>query len=69
VAVTWEEYQVLKAHGAQRLEFSLSGPHLLLIENGCEFLVGGRCAIYDDRPEICRRFYCTDLENPTANLQ
>jgi len=61
VALTWEEYLVLESLGARRLEFSLDGEHCLMIENGCEFLTEGRCAIYADRPEICRRFYCTDL--------
>jgi hypothetical protein len=60
VALTWEEYQMLKALGARRLDFSISGSHQLLIENGCEFLIGGRCAIYANRPQICRRFYCSD---------
>lgn len=61
VALKWEEYLVLESLGARRLELSLSGAHHLLIENSCEFLADGRCAIYAHRPEICRRFYCTDL--------
>lgn len=62
VALTWEEYRVLEALGARRLELSLNGEHHLLIENGCEFLADGRCLIYLDRPEVCRRFYCTDID-------
>lgn len=61
VALSWDEYQVLEALGAQRLELSLNGEFHLLIENGCEFLTDGRCAIYPDRPAVCRRFYCQDL--------
>jgi Fe-S-cluster containining protein len=61
VELTWAEYERLEALGAQRLEFSLRGPHRLLIENGCEFLVRGRCAIYEHRPELCRRFICDDV--------
>jgi Fe-S-cluster containining protein len=60
VPLTWTEYETLKTLGARRLEFSLRGRHLLLIENGCEFLENGRCAIYPNRPEVCRRFYCSD---------
>ncbi len=60
VALSWAEYQRLEALGARRLEFSLTRHHVLVIENGCEFLVGGRCSIYADRPEICRRFICDD---------
>jgi hypothetical protein len=60
VPLTWDEYQTLRSLGAKRLEFSLSGHHLLLIENGCEFLTEGLCAIYPHRPEVCRRFYCSD---------
>lgn len=58
VDLSWDEYQRLEALGAARLHFSLHGPHKLIIENGCEFLRGNRCGIYDDRPEICRRFIC-----------
>lgn len=61
VVLTWEEYLALEALGARRLELSLHGEPYLLIENGCEFLAEGRCAIYSQRPQICRRFYCTDL--------
>jgi hypothetical protein len=60
VELTFAEYQRLRALGARRLELSLRGPHWLLIENGCEFLAGGRCGIYADRPEVCRRFICDD---------
>lgn len=61
VVLTWEEYLLLESLGAKRLDLSLNGEYHLLIENGCEFLVDGRCAIYAERPQICRRFYCTDL--------
>ena len=60
VELTWAEYQTLEALGARRLELSLRGPHRLVIENGCEFLVGGRCAIYPHRPGVCRSFICDD---------
>jgi len=46
--------------GATRLQFSIFGPHKLIIDNGCEFLVNGRCSIYAHRPDVCRRFICTD---------
>jgi uncharacterized protein len=58
VHLSWDEYQQLNALGATRLQFSLFGPHKLLIDNGCEFLSEGRCVIYEHRPEICRRFIC-----------
>ena len=61
VVLTWQEYERLKALGASRLEFSLTGRHRLIIEHGCEFLSAGRCSIYADRPDICRRFTCTDV--------
>ena len=60
VELSWEEYQALLALGARRLEFSLVGHHSLVIENGCEFLVDGRCAIYASRPGVCRRFTCCE---------
>lgn len=60
VEISWEEYQRLKTLGAQRLQLSLCGPHRLEIDCGCEFLADGRCSIYDARPDICRRFFCTD---------
>jgi len=53
-----KEYSHLAALGATRLEFSLYGPHKLNIESGCEFLLLNRCGIYEQRPEICRRFIC-----------
>ncbi len=61
VELTWAEYERLEALGARRLEFSLRGRHRLVIDGGCEFLAGGRCGIYDDRPEVCRRFICDDV--------
>jgi uncharacterized protein len=56
--ISWEEFEILKARGAARLYFSLSGHHKFIIENGCEFLSQGRCSIYEDRPSVCRRFIC-----------
>ncbi len=61
VELTWDEFQRLMELGARRLEFSLTGHPQLMIENGCEFLASGRCAIYADRPDVCRRFFCRDL--------
>lgn len=58
VDLSWEEFRRLEALGATRLHFSLHGPHKLIIENGCEFLRDNRCGIYEQRPEICRRFIC-----------
>jgi len=60
VPLTWHEYRLLHSLGAKRLEFTLDGHFHLLIENGCEFLDTGRCAIYPHRPDVCRRFYCTE---------
>jgi len=60
VVITWSEYAQLQALGANRLHFSLSGRYQLIIENGCEFLFEERCSIYDQRPDICRRFICLD---------
>ncbi len=61
VELTAEEYATLHQLGAKRLEFTLNGHYYLMIELGCEFLVGNRCGIYHHRPAICRRFTCTDL--------
>lgn len=60
VELTWAEYETLQELGARRLEFSLRGRHKLVIEGGCEFLIGGRCGIYAHRPEVCRRFVCDE---------
>ena len=60
VEVTWDEYERLRALGATRLQLSLYGAHRLEIDYACEFLVEGRCSIYDVRPDICRRFFCTE---------
>jgi len=60
VNITWSEYTKLQALGANRLHFSLSGRCKLIIENGCDFLFEGRCSIYDQRPDICKRFICLD---------
>jgi len=60
VELTPDEYAVLERLGAARLEFLLSGRYYLMIENGCEFLVGNRCGIYAHRPAICRRFTCRE---------
>ena len=53
------EFSTLEKIGAKRLEFHLNGRFFLLIENGCEFLEGNRCGIYDERPAICRKFSCS----------
>jgi len=60
VALSAAEYLCLQRLGASRLEFTLTGHFYLMIENGCEFLVDNRCAIYAQRPAICRRFICSD---------
>ncbi len=60
VDLSWAEYERLRDLGAIRLEFSLTGHCKLIIENGCEFLADGRCTIYPDRPDVCRRFFCRD---------
>jgi uncharacterized protein len=61
VELTWDEYLRLRDLGAKRLQFSLAGPHRLLIDYNCEFLDCGRCLIYEQRPDICRRFFCRTL--------
>ncbi len=58
VELSWDEYRQLETLGASRLHFALRGPHKLIIENGCEFLQGSKCGIYQHRPDICRRFVC-----------
>ncbi len=60
VKLSWPEYERLRDLGACRLDFSLTGRHELIIENGCEFLAAGKCTIYEDRPDTCRRFFCRD---------
>jgi Fe-S-cluster containining protein len=61
VRLTAEEYSTLERLGAARLEFLLNGEHYLIIEHGCEFLADNQCSIYDQRPEICRRFTCNEI--------
>jgi hypothetical protein len=58
VNLTWSEFETLKGLGARRLSFSLNGQYKLMIENGCEFQIQGKCSIYRYRPDICRRFIC-----------
>ncbi|OGR26225.1 MAG: hypothetical protein A2X79_04215 [Desulfuromonadaceae bacterium GWB2_53_15] len=60
IELTWEEYERLQSLGAHRLQLSLYGPHRLEIDYGCEFLAQGRCSIYEQRPDVCRRFTCRD---------
>jgi len=66
VELTWEEYERLRELGSTRLQLSLLGPHRLVIDYNCEFLTDGRCAIYEARPEICRRFTCEDVPSPST---
>jgi len=68
VNLTWSEYETLKALGARRLSFSLNGHYKLIIENGCEFQVRGKCIIYRDRPDICRRFICQKKSTPQTHF-
>jgi hypothetical protein len=58
--ISWTEFERLKTLGSNRLYFSITGHHKLVIENGCEFLSEGKCSIYSSRPDICRRFICQD---------
>jgi len=60
IDISWEEYQRLEELGAKRLQLSLFGPHKLEIDAGCEFLKEGRCRIYEARPDVCRRFICSE---------
>jgi len=60
IDINWDEYERLQKLGARRLQLSLYGPHKFEIDYGCEFLAEGRCSIYDARPDICRRFFCSD---------
>lgn len=60
VEISWEEYERLRAHGARNLQLALHGRHRLVIDYGCEFLIDGRCSIYEIRPDVCRRFVCRD---------
>lgn len=60
VEISWEEYHRLTSLGALRLQRTFFGRHRLEIDCGCEFLVQGRCRIYDERPDVCRRFICRD---------
>jgi len=61
IDISWDEYQRLEELGARRLQLSLFGPHKLEIDCGCEFLIEGRCSIYEVRPDICRRFTCSEI--------
>ena len=63
INITWEKYEQLHKLGAKRLQLSTYGPHKLEIDYGCDFLEEGRCTIYEERPDICRRFFCSDSES------
>ncbi len=60
IDISWDEYIRLEKLGAKRLQLSLFGPHKLEIDSGCEFFTEGRCCIYEERPDICRRFFCSE---------
>ena len=60
VEISWDEYERLQDLGAKRLQLSLFGSHKFEIDYGCEFLSQGRCSIYEARPDICRRFFCSE---------
>ncbi len=61
IEISWDEYELLQKLGAKRLQLALYGPHKLEIDYGCEFLEEGRCRIYEARPDICRRFSCSEV--------
>ncbi len=60
VELSMEELERLHSLGAKRLHFSMFGRPRLVIDYNCEFLVDGKCSIYERRPDICRRFICND---------
>jgi len=33
-----------------------------VVHGGCVYLVDGACSIYEDRPNVCRRFDCAALD-------
>jgi hypothetical protein len=35
------------------------------VHGGCLYLVDGRCSIYDERPNVCRRYDCADYDERT----
>ena len=63
VELTPDEYVTLQDLGARRLGFTLTEKFFLEIENGCEFQDSNRCTIYDLRPDVCRRFTCSEIES------
>lgn len=36
-------------------------PHILIGNDGCQYLEKGRCSIHNERPQVCRNFDCRDV--------
>jgi Fe-S-cluster containining protein len=56
--LTKEEYDFLKEHGAKHLNFKGKTYMLEITDGRCEFLENGKCKIYNERPDVCKRFLC-----------
>lgn len=48
---TWAKY-----HGLKIVKFM--DKKYVQFDIKCQKLVNGRCSIYENRPEMCRRYYC-----------
>ena len=53
--IRWAEY-----HGVKIL--NIKGRYFIQINNECDKLVNGKCAIQGIKPELCQRFYCQSEE-------
>jgi len=66
---TWDDYDSIRwylAHG-QTLVYVEKGTWFLVVMTKCKYLTSeDRCAIYHNRPKICREYSTTDCEYEEA---
>lgn len=49
-------------HGIRVFRIRETGQYRALIEKKCSALTGkNKCSIYENRPDLCRRYECADL--------
>lgn len=49
----------LKYQGIEVLE--KNGFTQALFKNGCSKLIDGKCSIYKDRPDVCKKYFCNKI--------
>ena len=66
-----EEAERIKKAGAEIIGFENDGKIFVAVRpvnRRCPFLKNGKCRIYEERPDACRKFECVNMHTPLSDL-